>query len=501
MTRLQAEGRKPLDAGGVLAGRAGRAGRDAGRDAPCRALAVEILVRVERDRAFAAPLLAAREGSLAPRDRPLLRTHRPVGPEEPLPPRPRPLPEPLAPARRARPGRPRRPPRRGRAAPPPRPDPGARRRRARRSRPSRRGRPRAAGLVNAVLRRVTREAKPPRVVLPPGTDPVARLALETSHPEWLVRRWVADLGPDAAEAALRADDDDAPVDVLLDPRGEDVERLRERLREEGLEGEPSPWAPLALTLSSPAAGSHPAIASGRLAVVDVAAQAMCELVEPADVVVDLAAAPGGKTRTLLARGKARRVVALERNPTRSRRLAAGLRGGGAPGRGPRRPRRLRAAAAAARDVSLRPPRRPLLGDGDAPEEPGDPLAPLAGRPPGARPRAAGAPPRRARPLRPRRERRLRHLLAGAGGERRRSSRPSSSARADAAPERPDGGGAPRAASGGPAVRTGSSGSLRAPQTTVSPPSSSERAEGTAEHAAFPLTRCGGNPTFQPFEQT
>ena len=100
--------------------------------------------------------------------------------------------------------------------------------------------------------------------------------------------------------------------------------FRERLREEGLEGEPSPWAPLALTLSSPAAGSHPAIASGRLAVVDVAAQAMCELVEAADVVVDLAAAPGGKTRTLLARGKARRVVALERNPTRSRRLAAGL---------------------------------------------------------------------------------------------------------------------------------------------------------------------------------
>jgi 16S rRNA (cytosine967-C5)-methyltransferase len=91
---------------------------------------------------------------------------------------------------------------------------------------------------------------------------------------------------------------------------------------------PSPWAPLALTLSSAAAGSHPEISSGRLAVVDVAAQAMCELVAPADVVVDLAAAPGGKTRTLLARGIARRVVALERNPTRSRRLAAALRAAG-----------------------------------------------------------------------------------------------------------------------------------------------------------------------------
>ncbi len=288
-----------------------------------RALAVEILVRIERDRAFAAPLLAAREVSLAPRDRPLLRTivrsvlrNRSLLDHVLARNLSRPL-EGLDPDVRAalRAGAAQlllldRIP--AHAAVSETVD-------AISARSTR-----AAGLVNAVLRRVTREGKPPRIVLPPGTEPVARLALETSHPEWLVRRWFADLGPEAAEAALRSDDDDAPVDVLLDPRGEDLEQFRERLREEGLEGEPSPWAPLALTLSSPAAGSHPAIGSGRLAVVDVAAQAMCELVEAADVVVDLAAAPGGKTRTLLARGKARRVVALERNPTRSRRLAAGL---------------------------------------------------------------------------------------------------------------------------------------------------------------------------------
>lgn len=288
-----------------------------------RSLAVEILVRVERDRAFAAPLLAAREVILAPRDRPLLRTivravlrnrslldhvlsrslSRPIEGLDPD----------VRAALRA----------------------GAAQLLLLDRIPAhaavsemveviRTRSDRAAGLVNAVLRRLTKEGKPPRVVLPRGTDPVTRLALETSHPEWLVRRWIADLGLAASEAALREDDVDAPVDVLLDPRDGDVDSLRERLHEEGLDGTPSPWAPLALTLSSAAAGSHPAIASGRLAVVDVAAQAMCELVEPADVVVDLAAAPGGKTRTLLARGKARRVIALERNPTRSRRLAAGL---------------------------------------------------------------------------------------------------------------------------------------------------------------------------------
>jgi len=288
-----------------------------------RALAVEVLVRVERDRAFAAPLLAAREPALPPRDRPLLRTlvrtvlrNRSLLDHVVSRSLSRPLEGLDADVRAAL--------RTGAAQllhldriP-------AHAAVGETVEVVRVRSPRAAGLVNAVLRRVAAEGRPARVVLPAGTDPLARLALETSHPEWLVRRWVADLGRTAAEAALREDDADTPVDVLLDPRGEDVAALRERLASEGLEGEPSPWAPLALTLSSAAAGSHPAIASGRVAVVDVAAQAMCELVEPADVVVDLAAAPGGKTRTLLARGRARRVVALERNPTRSRRLAAAV---------------------------------------------------------------------------------------------------------------------------------------------------------------------------------
>ena len=286
-----------------------------------RALAVEVLLRVERDRAFAAPLLAAKEGGLPPRDRALLRTlvravlrNRALLDHVLSRHLSRPLETLDADVRAGL--------RVGAAQLlllgriPPHAAVGETVEAVRvRS-------PRAAGLVNAVLRKVASEGKPPRVELSAGAGPLARLALETSHPEWLVARWVADLGREAAEAALRDDDADAPVDVLLDPRGEDAGALLARLHADGLEGELSPWAPLAATLSSAAAGSHPAIASGRLAVVDVAAQAMCELVEPADVVVDLAAAPGGKTRTLLARGIARRVVALERNPMRAARLAA-----------------------------------------------------------------------------------------------------------------------------------------------------------------------------------
>jgi 16S rRNA (cytosine967-C5)-methyltransferase len=188
--------------------------------------------------------------------------------------------------------------------------------------------PRAAGLVNAVLRRVAaREERPGRVVLPEGADPVVRLALESSHPEWLVRRWVALLGGDGARRALAADDEDSPLDLLADPHLGDLETIETALRAGGVETVRSPWAPLALTVTSGDAAREPRVASGEIAVVDAAAQAMVEAVSPADVVVDLAAAPGGKTRTLLARGIARKVIALERTPSRARRLAENLRAG------------------------------------------------------------------------------------------------------------------------------------------------------------------------------
>jgi 16S rRNA (cytosine967-C5)-methyltransferase len=189
--------------------------------------------------------------------------------------------------------------------------------------------PNAAGLVNAVLRRVAeKEPRPGAVVLPEDADPVRRLALETSHPEWLVARWVAAFGAEAANAALAADEEDAPMDLLADPRAGTPEEILRRLAADGIVAVRSPWAPLALTVTSGNAGAHPLVTSGALAVVDAAAQAMVELVPAADVVADLAAAPGGKTRTLLATGRARRVIALDRTASRARRLAANLAAAG-----------------------------------------------------------------------------------------------------------------------------------------------------------------------------
>ncbi len=189
--------------------------------------------------------------------------------------------------------------------------------------------PKAAGLVNAVLRRVAEsEKRPGEVRLPPGADPLERLALETSHPLWLVRRWVALFGEEEARAALEADDADAPTDLLADPRAGTPDEIRASLAQGGVEARPSEWSPLALTVVSGNAAAHPLVAGGALAVVDVAAQALVSLLPASDLAADLAAAPGGKTRALLASGRARRVVALERTASRAARLAANLEAGG-----------------------------------------------------------------------------------------------------------------------------------------------------------------------------
>ncbi len=185
--------------------------------------------------------------------------------------------------------------------------------------------PKAAGLVNAVLRRVAeREKRPGAVRLPPDADPIARLALETSHPEWLVRRWVSAFGEPAARAALEADDVDTPTDLLADPHAGSVEEILAALAAGGVTAERSPWAPLALSVTGGNASTHPLVSGGTLAVVDAAAQALAALLPAADLALDLTAAPGGKTRALLASGRARRVVALERTASRASRLAANL---------------------------------------------------------------------------------------------------------------------------------------------------------------------------------
>src|SRR5207253_586396 len=67
----------------------------------------------------------------------------------------------------------------------------------------------AASFTNAVLRRATREADydPTEKIL----DPIEKLAILTSHPQWLVERWANALGLEEAGALAHANNEPAPV--------------------------------------------------------------------------------------------------------------------------------------------------------------------------------------------------------------------------------------------------------------------------------------------------
>ncbi len=161
-----------------------------------------------------------------------------------------------------------------------------------------------AGLVNAVLRRVARERD---AILAADAD-----ALAVNTPDWLARRWVAAYGPERAAAIARAHLAGAAID--LTPRG-DAGDWAARLGAATL-----PTGSLRLPENGPAIPDLPGFQEGAWWVQDAAAALPARLLGPREGtrVLDLCAAPGGKTLQLAATGA--RVTAVDRSAPRLERL-------------------------------------------------------------------------------------------------------------------------------------------------------------------------------------
>jgi len=180
------------------------------------------------------------------------------------------------------------------------------------------GGPRAAGFVNAVLRRLTRSE--PRV--DPGTvrDAVV-LAGEYSHPLWLVRRWLEQFGTQGTEDLLRWNN--TRPRLVLQPARADLESLRVRLQASGVEVEPAPYD-AGLMVGSGLPERLPGYSDGEFVVQNPAQSLLARFADlPAGAAVyDACAAPGGKT---IALGRlARMVVAGDVSPSRALRLKENL---------------------------------------------------------------------------------------------------------------------------------------------------------------------------------
>lgn len=159
-----------------------------------------------------------------------------------------------------------------------------------------------ASFVNGVLRRMARD---PQLGSWPvhETDPVRRLAIEMSHPDFLVARWLERYGAARTLALLAANNREKPLQLLTFRDRGGRELLAEALIDLGIEVEPSPLSALGLTVRRGNPLVAPAFTRGDLYIQDEASQAAALVPPPlpGETVLDAAAAPGGKTFSLLAR--------------------------------------------------------------------------------------------------------------------------------------------------------------------------------------------------------
>lgn len=188
------------------------------------------------------------------------------------------------------------------------------------------GRGSAAGLVNAVLRRAARE----RDHLPPipDKDHIAYLSTKYSHPRWLVKRLTALLGEET-ESFLAADNTPAPLTIQVNPLKTRAEDLTAALAAQGVTARPHPWVPGCLELTG--VGDLTVLdpfQKGEFLVQDGAAALVARVagVEPGDRVLDVCAAPGGKSfSAAFAMADRGQIIACDLHENKLKRVQEGAR--------------------------------------------------------------------------------------------------------------------------------------------------------------------------------
>jgi 16S rRNA (cytosine967-C5)-methyltransferase len=174
----------------------------------------------------------------------------------------------------------------------------------------------AAGLVNAVMHKVKSAAYDPQGSKLSGVE---YLSAALAHPKWLAERWVGVFGHDVAQKICEYDQRiPATVLRLISPEDESL------LVAQGIQLASGALMVTARIVTSGDASATEMFRAGRVAIQDEGSQLIAALVGKGRRILDCCAAPGGKTAAMATRLPEAEIVATELHPHRAtllRRLA------------------------------------------------------------------------------------------------------------------------------------------------------------------------------------
>jgi 16S rRNA (cytosine967-C5)-methyltransferase len=151
-------------------------------------------------------------------------------------------------------------------------------------------------LVNAVLRNVIRRKEDFRMPLK-FDDPVTDIAVNTSHPPWMVKRWLKRYGENEAAQLAYANNILPPLTIRVNSLRTTRDQLLSMIIEKGIPAEPSFFSPDGVLIKENVNYDDLSFAQGLFVVQDEASQMVPHLLgpKPGERILDACAAPGGKT--------------------------------------------------------------------------------------------------------------------------------------------------------------------------------------------------------------
>ncbi|CEI84348.1 MULTISPECIES: 16S rRNA (cytosine(967)-C(5))-methyltransferase RsmB [Oceanobacillus] len=150
-----------------------------------------------------------------------------------------------------------------------------------------------ASFVNGILRSMQRDGLPDLSLI---KDPVERISVETSHPLWLVERWIEMYGKERTEAMCHENLKHFPMSIRIQPMKTNRETVIEQLEREGFMVSASQFSPQGILIEKGNIFKTNLLQEGFVTIQDQSSMLAAESLklEPGMKVLDTCSAPGGK---------------------------------------------------------------------------------------------------------------------------------------------------------------------------------------------------------------